>query len=188
MNSETSIWEEIINHEDYEICGLYPYEIRKKSNNKIVKESLNNKGYYQVHLDGKTYLKHRVLATQWIPNDDPAFKDQVDHINRDKTDNRLENLRWVSASENNVNRSMSETIFIDELPEFTIRVSRYGNHNIKGLYFCDDVFYVYTGINYKSLKKSQDHRGNYFIQVKLPDKPQLKIYYNKFKHEYGIED
>jgi len=45
---------------------------------------------------------HRLLALAYIPNDDPN-KYFVDHINRIKSDNRLENLRWVSASENRIN-------------------------------------------------------------------------------------
>ncbi len=46
---------------------------------------------------------HRLLAEQFIPN--PENKPFVDHINRDKTDYRLENLRWVSYQENTWNRT-----------------------------------------------------------------------------------
>lgn len=45
---------------------------------------------------------HRLLALAYLPNDDPD-KYIVDHINRIRSDNRLENLRWVSASENRIN-------------------------------------------------------------------------------------
>ena len=37
-----------------------------------------------------------------------AVRDQPDHINRDPTDNRVENLRWTSRSENNRNKSNSK--------------------------------------------------------------------------------
>lgn len=45
---------------------------------------------------------HRLVAFAFIPlPDDTLFvKYQVDHIDGDKTNNRVENLRWVTASEN----------------------------------------------------------------------------------------
>ena len=56
---------------------------------------------------GKAYTKrvHRLIAKMFIPN--PYNLPNIDHINHNKTDNRLENLRWVSQRDNNRNMSMS---------------------------------------------------------------------------------
>ena len=69
----------------------------------------DNTGYYRIGLnkDGKRkFLSlHRLIALAYIPN--PDNKPVIDHINRNRLDNRIENLRWATRSENQRNRSCS---------------------------------------------------------------------------------
>lgn len=51
----------------------------------------------------KNFRVHRLIAMTFIPN--PENKPEVDHINEDKQDNRVENLRWVTSAENKANSS-----------------------------------------------------------------------------------
>ena len=78
---------------------------RNTTKGQIIKPSIQNTGYYYVLLykDGKAIRKtlHRIIAKAFIPN--PDNKPQVDHINGDRTDCRIDNLRWVTPSENNSN-------------------------------------------------------------------------------------
>lgn len=54
-------------------------------------------GYMRLSIFGKVRNAHRLVAECFIPN--PEGKPTVDHINRIREDNRVENLRWATASE-----------------------------------------------------------------------------------------
>tara|TARA_R110002020_G_scaffold355644_1_gene568328 strand:- start:7 stop:504 length:498 start_codon:yes stop_codon:yes gene_type:complete len=81
--------------------------IYSKHKNKILKSRLTNNGYITLVLrkDKKSIHKniHRLLGLQYLPN--PDNKPCVDHINRNKIDNSLSNLRWVTYYENAKNKS-----------------------------------------------------------------------------------
>ena len=83
-------------------------------------------------------MKHKIIAQQWIENDDPKNKTQIDHINRDKLDNGLENLRFVTPSENVKNRdkyTLQESEYLQELPEDAIEINSIDGHQLKDYYF-----------------------------------------------------
>lgn len=89
-------------HRVYEVSNLG----RVKLNGEIVEPYINS-GYYMIG----TFKIHRAVAELFIPN--PENKPCIDHINTIKTDNRAENLRWVTAKENMNNpltrKQLSET-------------------------------------------------------------------------------
>ncbi len=66
----------------------------------ILHTRTNSDGYKTV----KRFLVHRLVATSFIPN--PDNKSFIDHINGDRGDNRVENLRWATINENNFNKSI----------------------------------------------------------------------------------
>jgi len=82
-----------------------------KKHDKFLKPGTFYTGYYYVNLcrDGKPkpHTIHRLIAMHYIPN--PQNKEQVDHKNRNRQDNRIENLRWTTRSENNHNKIMLDT-------------------------------------------------------------------------------
>ena len=83
-----------------------------KNKDKLVKHCLNKYGYYCLYLlhNGKRkfFYIHRLLAILFIPNTD--LKNQtVDHINRVRTDNRIENLRWLDRSGQKLNQDLKDS-------------------------------------------------------------------------------
>ena len=59
-------------------------------------------GYLTISINGKTRFVHRLIAETFIPN--PENKTTVDHVDRDKMNNFLENLRWATPKEQADNR------------------------------------------------------------------------------------
>ena len=92
--------------EDYPNYRIYKDgKVENTTSKKILKPRLQgrkNKQYYKVRLyesgKWKDFLNHRLLALLFLPN--PCNYSDVDHINLNKLDNRLENLRWCSHSSN----------------------------------------------------------------------------------------
>lgn len=76
--------------------------IRSLLTNRILKPAINQNGYAHVSLCQKDHRVHRIIASTFIPN--PNNLRDVNHKNGIKTDNRAENLEWVSHSENELHK------------------------------------------------------------------------------------
>ena len=67
---------------------------------KICKPTKSSTGYFEILLGGRKgelWLLHRLVATCWIGT--PEYITVVEHINHNKGDNCVENLRWLTQEE-----------------------------------------------------------------------------------------
>ena len=185
-------WYDLIDFEDtYEICDEYPYTIRKKSNGFEVSESINQRGYYSVSLNRRPYTKHRLIAKQFIPN--PDNLPYVDHMNRDKTDNHVFNLRWTTNAENQKNRLSTrgveyEFINYDDAPRDLIIVTDYGKHELVNYYYSpsNDLFYYDNDLQLRILHIYTRGNDNSFVCVINTNNKRVQIHYDKFKKLYHL--
>ena len=70
-----------------------------------VKGCINYYGYLVIRINGKNILKHRIIAYAFLGLDINNSKQQIDHIDRNKLNNNMNNLRIVTSQENMFNRN-----------------------------------------------------------------------------------
>ena len=98
-----------------EIEGYHNYliyedgKVFSKKSNKFIKAFTDTHGYLILGLskDGKrkTFWIHRLISLHYIPN--PHNYECVDHKDRNRQNNSIDNLRWVTKQMNNQNRGVN---------------------------------------------------------------------------------
>jgi hypothetical protein len=115
---------------------------------RILKPSLLSTGYLKVSLSvndkAKTCKVHQLVAMAFIPNTDD--KDEVDHVDRDRQNNHVTNLRWATRAENAINtagrtnsgiKHISRTLYRGK-PAFRVSIQRGGKHVVNKYFYIKD--------------------------------------------------
>jgi len=95
-------------------------------------------GYPTIKYKNKHYKVHRLVAELFVPN--PENKPEVDHINRKRNDNRVQNLRWVTHIENSRNTFTNKKVrcietgiiynTISSIPNYDLNIRHHFKKNV----------------------------------------------------------
>lgn len=100
-------WKAIKDYEENYLVSSFGNVINVKTG-KLLKPAVHHKGYLLVQLCKEGIKKnmriHRLVAIAFLSN--PENLPEVDHKDTDRKNNKLENLRWVTGSENTRNREV----------------------------------------------------------------------------------
>lgn len=99
------IWKDIVGYEGhYKVSNLGRVKSLKFNDERILSLSKNPNGYYKVNLcknnNFKTRLIHHLVAESFLNHKTKGHKLVIDHINNNKSDNRLGNLQLISSRDN----------------------------------------------------------------------------------------
>ena len=155
----------------------------------------NNFGYLQFHIynngKDKLYQVHRFIF-ECVNNLIIEKGFDIDHIDRNKKNNSISNLRIVSRTTNLLNRFSNEEI--DEIPDDAIKIIKYNDHYFQNIYFSPSTNCLYRSSEsylFKILFKSYKFKGKdkiyYSEKTVINDinKKPVQIYLNKLKKDLG---
>ena len=183
---------------DYTICSVYPFTITRKSTGHIVSQYIDKEsGYVKVNIKDTPKSLHRLIGLQWIQVPDnlqayPISQLEIDHINKIRTDFHIENLRWVTRSENAKNKTAyngATVDYIDHLSDDAIAVTHYNKHNLLNLYYDNGDFYTKVLDNqYRKIVKhyNNNKKPTLIINYRNTEGTYLSITVSKFKQIYNI--
>ena len=183
---------------DYTISTMYPYTITRKSTGHIVTTAIDrSSGYVKVAINGKPESLHRLVALQWIPVPEhismiPLDELEVDHKNKVRSDFHIENLEWVTKSENAKNKTKYKEYtpdYVNHLSNNAIAVTEYGPHTIADLYFDNGEFYYKAyDTEYRRIEQNLNNnkKPTLYISYRNINNKRISITVSKFMKDYNI--
>ena len=126
------------------------------------------------------------MANTFIPN--PDNKPFVDHINHDKSDYHISNLRWVTVAENNNNITQMRRCkyeFVDELINDAVEINNIGDWVFENYYVNGTDIVKFDGIKYRVLIK---HVHNKQWKIYMTDKLGVLRAITKYRLERELAE
>lgn len=141
--------------------------------------SINNHGYRKIGYNHKNYLVHRLIAETFIPN--PENKPCIDHIDRDRLNNNVSNLRWSTIKENNLNQKKNLPIGQRSIDYEDVK--DYNNERSKR--WRDENKEHYLKLNKEKCKRFRERNPNYNKERLKKFREEHPDYYKKYYKKKG---
>jgi hypothetical protein len=185
--------------ENYSVSNLG--RVKNNKTDRILKPGIDSHGYYTVNLrsDGKSYTKtiHKLVSEYFIAN--PYNKQFVDHINNNKLDYNVRNLRYVTNQENQMNSKLSSNntsnykgvTFHKPINKWRAQIMINGKNKYLG-----DYINIEDAVNAR-VKKAKELFGEYInscekeitINLNVPVNTKVNLNINvKSKEDQELED
>jgi hypothetical protein len=133
-------------------------------------------------------MVHRLIARQFIPN--PDNLPYIDHINHDRADNHIENLRWCSQETNMRNLSFKRAVpyeYLDDLSDDALGIIAYKRHQlVPGYFYCDNSFWFYNGARYRKLHVCQKDEKYSMVHMRSSEHKNIGLVPEHFKRDNQI--
>lgn len=141
MNCEiltTDINSKIILINDTKLCVFEDgrvYRFRKNGDLKLVENIANSQGYNRIGCNGRNVLRHRIISFAFLGLDINDLSKQVDHIDGQRINNNVSNLRVLNHQENHLNRTTAKGYnWHKQHQKFTAQIQLNGKKIYLGLF------------------------------------------------------
>ncbi len=143
--------------------------IKNIKTNRILKPEITNKGYCKINLSingvRKKFYIHRLVAMMFIENNNPDIKNNVNHKDGNKLNNRAENLEWVTSSENQIH-AIKTGLKPQSIPIIAINLTTNEKQGFESIKDCANKLGLYTnGIRRVLNNECSHHHGYTFIRI-----------------------
>jgi len=134
----------MISHE--ELCAMFRYCPETGEFTRLVDRgrcgragsiagTLNHHGYVQICINWKKYQAHRLA---WFYQTGEWPKNQIDHIDRNRANNKWENLRPATSKQNHENQGASGVYWHERDKRWKAHIGHHGKHIHLGYYLTED--------------------------------------------------